>query len=93
MESPICREIGLDRNLFVGKLGSTEICMSENWARTKSVCRKIGLERNLFVGKLCSNEICLSANWARTKSVCRKLASNEISLLANCGRASHRKFS
>ena len=82
-ESPICRQIGLERNLFVGKLDSNEIYLSANWVRTKYVCRKLG-----------SNEICLSANWARTKFVCRqiglernlfvgKLDSNEICLSAN----------
>ena len=49
--------------LFLGKLGSNEICLSANGTRTKSVCRQIGLERNLFVGKLGLNETCLSANW------------------------------
>ena len=64
-ESPICRQLGLECNLFVGKLGTNEICLSANWVRTKSVCRQIGYERNLFVGKLGTNEICLSANWRR----------------------------
>ena len=45
-ESPICQQIGLERSLFVGKLGWNEVCLSANWAGTKFVCRQIGLERS-----------------------------------------------
>ena len=46
------RCIGHEQSLFIGKLGSNEVCLSANWAPTKFVCRQIGLERRLFVGKL-----------------------------------------
>ena len=36
------RQIGLERSLFVGKMGSNEVCLSAKWARTKSVCWQIG---------------------------------------------------
>ena len=51
-ESLLCRQNGLERSLFVGKLGSNEVCLSAKWVRTKSACRQNGLERSLFVGKL-----------------------------------------
>ena len=75
-ESPICQQTGLGRSLFVGKLGSDEVCLSADWARTKSVCRQTGLKRGLFVGKLGSDEVCLSANWG--------CAPREQISLANC---------
>ena len=54
MERPICRQIGLERSLFVGKLGSNEVCLSANWARTKSVCREIGFIRSLPANWSCA---------------------------------------
>ena len=72
-ESLICRQIGIERSLFVGKLGSSEVYLSANWDRAKFICRQIGIERSLFVGKLGSSEVYLSANWDRAKFICRQI--------------------